>query len=552
MFLSHFFNSQTQTIGIAAGILALSALISRILGLIREGLLASTFGATSQLDIYFAAFRIPDFVYNILISGGIVVAFLPLFSEYYLKNKEKAWEFTNNTLNVFLFFLISFCFILFIFTPFLLKFIAPGFEGEQRRQAITLTRLLFLSPVLFGLSSIFSGILQYFKRFLVYSLCPILYNLGIIFGIIFLAPFLGILGVVIGVIVGALFHFLIQVPSAVSCGFNYKAILNIKDPGLRKVFILMLPRTFGIAAQQINLIVITAIASTLNEGAITIFNFANNLQYFPVGIIGVSFAIAVFPNLSQDWVKREKETHMGIPQSFIKNFSSVFRQILYLIVPISALAFVLKNQIVRIILQHGMFEAESAKLTGAALGLFCFNIFALSLIPLIFRAFFAFQDTKTPTFIATFSMLLNIVLSFILSWLLNFENYFQTLVKNIFSLQNVENISVLGLVMAFAIATIFQFILLIIFLYKKIGDFQIKKIANSLAKIIIAVILMIGVCYFLLFLIEPILSSQTFFGVLGQAAVIGFAGILIYIGATFLMNSPELKELYSSILAQFS
>jgi len=552
MFLSRFFNSQTQTIGIAAGILALSALISRILGLIREGLLASTFGATSQLDIYFAAFRIPDFVYNILISGGIVVAFLPLFSEYYLKNKEKAWEFTNNTLNVFLFFLISFCFILFIFTPFLLKFIAPGFEGEQRRQAITLTRLLFLSPVLFGLSSIFSGILQYFKRFLVYSLCPILYNLGIIFGIIFLAPFLGILGVVIGVIVGALFHFLIQVPSAVSCGFNYKAILNIKDPGLRKVFILMLPRTFGIAAQQINLIVITAIASTLNEGAITIFNFANNLQYFPVGIIGVSFAIAVFPNLSQDWVKREKETHMGIPQSFIKNFSSVFRQILYLIVPISALAFVLKNQIVRIILQHGMFEAESAKLTGAALGLFCFNIFALSLIPLIFRAFFAFQDTKTPTFIATFSMLLNIVLSFILSWLLNFENYFQTLVKNIFSLQNVENISVLGLVMAFAIATIFQFILLIIFLYKKIGDFQIKKIANSLAKIIIAVILMIGVCYFLLFLIEPILSSQTFFGVLGQAAVIGFAGILIYIGATFLMNSPELKELYSSILAQFS
>ena len=191
---NRFFNSQTNSVGAAAGILALSALISRVLGVVRDWLLAKTFGAGPELDVYFAAFRIPDLVYNILIAGGVIVAFLPLFSEYFSKgNKEDAWRFTNNTLNIFLFFLIFLCLILFIFASPLIKLITPGFDPEQLQKTIFLTRLMFLSPIFLGLSSIFSGILQYFNRFLIYGLCPILYNLGIIFGVLFLAPPLGVL-----------------------------------------------------------------------------------------------------------------------------------------------------------------------------------------------------------------------------------------------------------------------------------------------------------------------------------------------------------------------
>jgi len=465
---NRFFNSQTKSISGGALILAISALISRLLGLIREGLLMARFGASPDLDIYFAAFRIPDLVYNVLIAGGIIVAFLPLFSQIYSKDKDEAWQFTNNTLNVFLFLLISLCLILFIFTPSLVKLIAPGFSAQQKAQTVFLTRLMFLSPILFGLSSIFSGILQYFNRFLVYSLCPILYNLGIILGILFLSPRFGILGVALGVILGAAFHFLIQIPSAINCGFSYKSIFNFRAPKIKKVFTLMVPRTIGVAAQQINLIVITAIASTLVTGSITIFNFANNLQYLPIGIIGISFAIAAFPKFTQVWAENRKE-------EFINSFFSVFRQILYLIIPASFLIFILRTQIITIISRLGLFilgtsqfSTLAIRLTTACLGLFCLGLWAVALIPLVLRAFFALQDTKTPTLIAIFTMILNIILSFTFVWLLKTPGFLSVSLIKIFNLEAIENIQVLGLPLAFSLSSIFQFILLLTLLLKKL------------------------------------------------------------------------------------
>jgi len=543
--LNKIFNSQTNSIGAAAGILAISALISRVLGLIRDRLLAGNFGAGPELDIYFAAFRIPDFVYNVLIAGGIVVAFLPLFSEYLARNEKNSWQFTNNVLNIFLFFLILISLILFIFTPLLVKLVAPGFNPQQMALTILLTRLMFLSPIFFGLSSIFSGILQYFNRFLVYGLCPILYNLGIIGGIIFLAPYFGVLGVALGVILGAFFHFAIQIPSAINCGFKYQPIFNFRDPGIKRVFKLMIPRTFATAAYQINLIVITAIASTLATGSIAIFNFANNLQYFPIGIIGISFAIAVFPALSRAWAEAKKE-------EFIKSFSSAFRQVLYLIIPTSILIFILRNQIVEIILRYGQFTQEASQLTAASLGLFCLGIFALSLALLIFRAFFAFQDTKTPTLIAVVGMVLNIILSFYFTWLLKFPNAFGNFLIKIFSLSGIQDIAVLGLPLAFSLTGISQIILLMIFLYKKIGDYKLKEIFNSFSKILIASILMIIGIYLVLYLISPFLNLQTFLGVFWQTIIVGLAGALVYLLATFCLKSPEIDSIKSSILRHFT
>ena len=437
------FHFQTKTITSAAIVLAGSSLISRILGLFRDRLLAGVFGAGSELDVYYAAFRIPDFIYNILIAGGVVVAFLPLFSEYFLKDKEMAWHFASNVLNIFLLCLILIALGFFVFAPAIVKIIVPGFDNQQIQLTVLLTKILLLSPILLGLSAVFSGILQYFNKFLFYSLAPIMYNLGIIFGIVFLTPFSGIAGVAGGVIIGALLHFLIQVPGAIRSGFSYKLILDFKDEKIKRVFSLILSRTLGVAAPQINLMVATVLASTLAAGSLAIFNFANNFAQFPMGLIGIPFAVAVFPSLSKSFASLNKE-------DFIRDFFATFKKIAYLTLPISLLIFIFRNQIIEIIFKTGKFTQSSMEITAASLGFFALGIWANSLIPLVLRAFFAFKDTKTPTVIAVFAMILNIGLSF---WFVRLMD------------------SVTGLPLAFSIDSILQLLLLMFFLSRKITIF---------------------------------------------------------------------------------
>lgn len=277
----------------------------------------------------------------------------------------------------------------------------------------------------------------------------------------FLAPRSGILGVTFGVIIGAFLHFAVQVPSAINSGFSYRPIFNLKDAKIKKVFYLMLPRVFGVAAPQINLMVVTAIASILPAGALSVFTFANNLQQFPLGLIGIPFAVAAFPALSQAWASQRKE-------DFMEKFSSTLRKVVYIIIPLSFLIFIFRNQIIDIIYKTGRFSEAAAALTAAALGLFTLGIFATTLIPLLLRAFFALQDTKTPTIIAITAMILNIFLCFGFVKILSFQNFFQNFMVKVFSLQGIENISVIGLPLAFSIDSIIQLVILTFILFRKI------------------------------------------------------------------------------------
>ncbi len=524
--LKSLINYKTKSVNKSAGILTVSAVVSKILGIVRDWLLAKNFGAGSELDVYFTAFKIPDFIYNILILGGMLVSFLPLFSEYFSKNKELAWKFTSNLLNIFIVSLITLSFILFFFTPSLIDIIAPGFSYQQTEQAITLTRIMLLSPIFFGLSSIFSGILQYFNKFFIYSLCPVIYNLGIIFGILFLSPKMGILGVVLGVVFGTFLHFVIQIPSVIDCGFQYKAVFDLDNYKINKVFSLMLPRMFGVSAQQINLIITNAIASTLAEGSITIFNFANNIQYFPVGIIGVPFAVAAFPTLSKNLAENNKER-------FIDNFSKIFNQIVYLTLPATVFIFILREEIVGILLQHGLFSPLSAKLSSSSLGLFCLGILASALIPLLFRAFFALQDTKTPTLIALFSMAVNIVLSFLFTkeWF-----YLHQKLRNIFSFLRTADIAVLGLPLAFSVAVILQLVLMILFLKNKFKEIDFEKIGTNFLKVLFSSLVLFFSSYVLKFLVSEIFTTQSLFLDFFQVFIIGTIGSLIYLLVTLILS----------------
>lgn len=555
VFFKNIFNHQTKSITFAASILGSSALITGALALFRDRLLAGRFGAGQSLDIYFAAFRIPDFIYGILVAGGIISVFLPIFSESFNQNKEKAWYFANTVLNCFLVLLIFLCLILVIFTPFFVKFITPGFTEETKSLVVSLTRIMLLSPFFFVLSSIFSGILHHFNRFLVYSIAPILYNLGIIVGILFFVPLFGIWGLAYGVILGAFLHLAIQVPSAVLAGFRYQPIFNFKYPDLGKVFKLMLPRTIGATASHLNLIVITAIGSTLVSGSIAIFHFSNNLQKFPVTLIGVSFAAASFPVLAKVWAG-------GKRKEFLDKFFSIFRQNLFLIIPVSLLVFLLRAQLVRLILGTGEFGWLETRLIAASLGVFSFGIFAFALIPLMTRAFFSFRDTKTPVLIGIISIVLNIILCFLFVWLLKSSDIFQGFMTGFLKLQGIENIQVIGLPIALFLSGIFNFFLLSIFFYKKIAKlgFEIKEILlteirevyRSLKKILIGSALMIFFTYFALRVVALFVNMQTFLGVFFQTSLAGFFGIFVYILIAYFLKSSELREVKSSILKQFT
>ena len=539
--LNGFLNYQTERIGAAAGILAISTLISRLLALLRDRVLAGQFGAGEELDIYFAAFRIPDFIYGLLVIGGISTVFLPLFAEYFQKNKQEGWKFANNILNCFLILFIFICGVLIIFTPLLVEFIAPGFNQEQKSSLIDLTRIMFLSPIFFGLSSIFSGIARYFNRFLFYSIAPILYNLSIIFGVLFLVPDFGLQGLAYGVILGAFLHWIIQIPSAKASGFKYLPVCNFKSSDMSRAFKTMLPRIISTTTSHLNLMVVTAIASTLAIGSIAVFHFANNLKYLPVGIIGASFAIASFPTLSRTWANGEKD-------KFLKKFSSIFQQILFLIIPASFLMFLLRAQIVRVVLGTGEFGWWETRLTAASLGIFSVAIFALAFIPFLLKAFFSFQDTKTPLKITLYSVSLNIILSFLFVWLLGFSNIFQKFIVSFLDLDKIQDIRVIGLVFALSISAIFHFFLLLFFLKKQIPQINFLEIWQSLKKIILASILMSLFAYLTLHIIGSFVDMTTTIGVFVQMTLAALVAVFSYILiAYYFLRLPEIKIIKNSI-----
>jgi len=359
-----FSNTESSITG-AAIILGSASFLSRIIGIVRDRIFAHQFGAGDVLDTYYAAFRTPDLVYNLLIVGALSAGFIPIFLELKEKNKKEAWLVTNSVLNILAIGSLVVCAILFIFTPFITQHIVPGFDESKQTMTILLSRIMLVSPIILGISSLVSGVLQSFKSFFIYSLTPIMYNLGIIIGAIFFVPRFGVEGLAYGVILGAVLHLMIQLPTLFKLGFRYTPVMDISNMFVKKIWKMMIPRTLGLATFQINLIIITIFASTLGGGSIAIFNFANNLQYFPVGIIGISFAIAAFPALSELAAKQKKDT-------MVNELIRTARQILFFILPMSILFLVLRAQIVRTVFGSGAFDWNDTIMTADTLAFFLY------------------------------------------------------------------------------------------------------------------------------------------------------------------------------------
>lgn len=535
----NFLNHRARNTTSAAFILAATTLLSKLLGLLKIRIFTSLF-TTDQLDIYFAAFRIPDLLYNILILGGISSCFIPIFAQYWQKSKEEAWRFCNNVFSIFFLILVVLSLILGIFTPLLMKVVAPGFKGEKMDLVILLTRIMFLSPILLGISNIFGSLLQYFSRFLVYSLAPVMYNLGIIFGALFLGPKIGIVGLAFGVVFGALLHLLIQLPSVILVGFRFKPVFDFFHRGLRKLLKMMVPRTIGLFAQQVNLIIITALASTLLAGSISIFNIANDIQFIPISLFGISFAVAAFPSLSRSFFNGQRER-------FVQKFASTFSQILFFTVPLSVLFFILRAQLVRIIAGTQLFSWQDTRLTAGCLGLFSLSIFAQSLIPLLSRAFYSFQDTKTPVKISIASIILNIFLAFVLVSIFANNGIVSSFFQSFLKLEELSDISVVSLPLAFSLSSVFNFVWLFFALEKRLQVDLKRILRDSFLRISLLSVFSGFVCYGLLYLFAPIFKLNTLLGVSLQAGISGGVALIFYLFLSKKFNFREYQLTINSL-----
>ena len=504
-----FWNKLVTTTSGGAVLIAFFTIISKLLGLFRDRLLASYFGAGSLLDSYYAAFKLPDLIFNTLVLGALASAFIPVFTRIWLADKDRALKLSNTVLNYLMLALIILSALFVLLAPNIVNLIVPGFSGDQLRQTVDLTRIMLISIIFFGISNVIGGILNSLKKFLTFSLAPVFYNLGIILGILIFYPAFGFVGLAWGVVLGSGLHFLIQLPEVIRSGWVYRFSWQITDE-VKRVFKLMLPRTLGLAAGQVNQLVITIVASTLMAGSIAVFNLANNLQSFPISIFGVSLAIAVFPVFSQALAQDDK-------QMFKTAFSIHFRRVIFLIIPVSIFILLLRAQLVRVILGSGNFDWSDTYYTAQTLGWFVVSLFAQSLIPMLARSFYALEDTKTPVIVSFASITVNIFGSIWLGKLYG----------------------VIGLAMAFSVAAILNMILLMVILRLRVGYLDDKKIIWSTFKISFNSLLSGAVVYLMLRAMAAVVDMSTFAGIFLQGLAAGLVGSVFYLGISLIFGAEE-------------
>jgi len=516
-----------DNIGWAAVIVGFFSFISRFLGVFRDHILAGQFGAGDELDIYYAAFRVPDLIFNLLVLGALSAGFIPIFvnlldkPEGKIGDNQAAWRFTNIIINSLLIILILLSIVGIVLAPQIMKAITPGFSAEKLSKTVELSRLMFLSPLLLGLSGVVGGVLQSFKRFFVYSLSPIFYNLGIIVGALFLVPHVGLIGLAWGVVIGALLHLLVQVPTLRHLGFRYRFILDWRDKYLRQIGRIMVPRTLGLAVSQLNLLAMAVLASKLASGSLAVFNLANNLQSFPVGIFGLSFAVAAFPTMS---------ALVNEPEKLKVSLTATIRQILFLVIPSTVIIVGLRAQIIRVILGSGRFDWQDTILTMRTLSYFGISIFAQSLNAILVRVFYAYKDSATPFWISLVSTIVNVGLAWLLS----------------------GPLGVAGLALAFSVGSIVNFILLWIFLWAKASVLDTRTIVSGAFKMIIAAAISGLALMEAKQIIAPLVNMRTFWGIFGQLCGAAAIAAIVYVVICNLLRCPETKELWMMISRRWS
>ena len=444
-------------IGNATALISIASLLSYIIGLLRDRIIAVHFGTSSATDTYNASFLIPDMIFNLFIAGALAAAFLPVFSEYLVKDKKEAYKIANTMLTSAVI-LISFLAILaFIFMPQIIPFAFPGTESYMQQDIINMTRLMLGSAVLFAISNTIGNILMSYKHFISYAISPILYNLGIILGVIYLQDSLGIYSAAVGVLIGATLHCAIRVIDTLSTEYKFSFNTDFRHPGFKKIIKLMIPRSLSLIAWQINLYIFAIIGISIQTGGLAAFNFARNIQSFPVSLFGISFATAVFPYLTDAASKNDKKT-------YTEHIQKTIQRILFFSIPAAAAIMILAKPLVELILSGGVFDDESIRITSIILFFFAISIPFEAITHILSRSFYALHNTITPTIINIIGMII-----------IAGTTYF------IAPIYGIEWFSI-----GFSIGMAFYMIVMIVLLRKHLYNFNFKSFRTSLGKTIIA------------------------------------------------------------------
>lgn len=517
-FFELFVRKQT-TVRSAAVILISMVFTSRVLGLVRDRLLSARF-VPDDLGVYFAAFRLPNLIFELLVMGALTSAFIPVFTKYLSQKKEReAQEVASTLINISVLVFAAVAVPLVVWAQPISRLLAPGFNEEQITQMASFTRFMTVSQVLpFLIGNFFTGILQSYNLFLAPAIAPVLYNVGIIAGIMFLTPMLGLWAPVVGVAIGAFLFMAIHVPILFTLGYRHSLRITPRLAGVSEIARLMGPRTLGLAVSQIDTTVDLILASLLGARMVTFFNFAQHLQQLPVGLFGATIAQAALPLLSQQLANDK-------PGDFKQTLQRTLHQVLFLVLPACALFIVLRIPVVRLVFGARLFDWEGTVLTGMTVSAFSISLFAQSASHVLARGFYALYDTKTPVAISIVAITTNTVLS-------------------ILFIQNLK-LPIWSLGLSTSIASFVNAGLLLVYLDKRVKHFSRRDFFLPPIKMAIAAIVTGVALYVPLKLLDQLVFDTTrVFGLLLLTGVSTTIGLATYLTLCWVMGVGEVRFVF--------
>ena len=502
----------TLALARAGLIVTVAFLISRILGYIRYVAIAAAVPDAGQLDAFFAAFRIPDFLFQLVAAGALSSALIPIIAGLLATSEEaRAWRVVSSVTTLMLGTLAILAAVVLLLAPGLVATITPGFDAESLALTTELTRIMVLAPLFLAAGAVATSVLNARGRFGAAAMAPLVYNLGIIGGALFLVPALGVAGLAIGVVLGAAGHLLVQVPTMRRIGARIRPRIDLGDPQARRTLVLMAPRALGLGATQVVFLVMTSLASTLPTGSITIFNFAFAILQIPIGVIGVPLGIVLLPSLS-------RQAATGGMDAFRHLLVRGLSTLAWVMIAITAIGIALAHDVVQLLFGFVGVGQTALDETGTTLAIFLVGLTAHSLIAVLARAFYALQDTATPVLAALIAVGVNIVVATVLVGPLGLD----------------------GLAVAIATAAWLETLALVLLLKRRLPTLELGHVASVMVRTLIVAVVGGAVAWAVTRGLETAFGTDPgFVRLLVQMALATAAGGLVILAGSLALRIEE-------------
>jgi len=535
-----YLSQEVRGLHAAAYVLAAAALLSSILALARDRLLAHTFGASTTLDIYYAAFRIPDLIF---VATGALVSVYILIPELARRSAGEQVRYLDTIIAGFSAFAAIVALVAAFIAPYALTILYPDLARTYLTDLVALTRIMLLQPILLGLSNIFAAVTQARGRYTLYAISPLLYNAGIIAGVAVLYPLWGLPGLAWGVVLGAAMHAGIQIPSVWHDGFLRRVPYVADTQDLMRTVLISLPRALTLSMSQVTFIGLTALAGLLGPGSIAVFMFAYNLQAVPLAIIGASYSVAAFPTLAAALSNGQRE-------HFIDQVALAARYVFFWSIPAVALIIVLRAYLVRVVLGSGNFDWTDTRLTAAVFALLAFSLAAQGITLLMVRAYYAAGRTFMPFLIACATTVTTLAVA---AWAIEaFNNSFVHWVGEVLlRSQDVPGTRVLALGIGFSCASVAGAIVLIALFEHRFHGFWIR-VRRAFVESILAGIAGGAAAYVMLDVLGPIDIGSTTGTVFLKGFAAGALGLIVAGLCYALLGSVEFRELMATLGSRIS